>query len=137
MRKTVITALALAAAVTMIIAFTGCGGPKVPERLVGQWECAPLASDEMTDTSFYALTIESDGTFSLYDEGAGNPGISGTMKGDDTGKLGILELTCNEDDFDPPVCWAKMQTKSRVRYKIMDENTIRLGYVGIWLTFTK
>ena len=59
------------------------------------------------------------------------------MKGDDTGKLGILELTCNEDNFNPPVCWAKMQTQSRVRYKIMDEKTIRLGYVGIWLTFTK
>ena len=91
----------------------------------------------MTDTSFYALTIESDGTFSLYDQASGNPGISGTMKGDDTGKLGILELTCEEEDFDPPACWAKMQTKSRVRYKIMDENTIRLGYVGIWLIFTK
>ena len=67
----------------------------------------------------------------------GNPGISGTMKGDDTGKLGILELTCNEDDFDPPVCWSKMQTKSRVRYKIMADGTIRLGYVGIWLIFNK
>ena len=43
----------------------------------------------------------------------------------------------DEDDFDPPVCWAKMQTKSRVRYKILNENTIKLGYVGIWLTFTK
>ena len=137
MRKTLITALALAAAMTFLIAFAGCGGPKVPERLVGQWNCAPLASDEMTDTSFYALTIESDGTFSLYDQAAGNPGISGTMKGDDTGKLGILELTCNEDDFDPPFCWSKMPHKSRVRYKIISDDTIRLGYVGIWLTFTK
>ena len=129
--------LALAAAAVMLIAFTGCGGSKVPERLVGQWDCAPLASDEMTDTSFYALTIESDGTFSLYDKAAGNPAMSGTMKGDDTGKLGILELTCSEEDFVPPACWAKMKTNTRVRYKIMDENTIRLGYVGIWLIFTK
>lgn len=137
MKKTLITVIALAAAVALAAAFTGCGSPKVPERLIGQWECADLASDGYTDTSFYALTIEKDGTFSLYDAGAGNPGISGTMKGDDTGKLGILELTCNEDDFDPPVCWSKMQTKSRVRYKIMADDTIRLGYVGIWLSFTK
>ena len=137
MKKALVTAIALTASIIMLVALTGCGGSKVPERLVGQWECADLASDGYTDTSFYALTIEKDGTFSLYDEAAGNPGISGTMKGDDTGKLGILELNCNEEDFDPPVCWAKMQTKSRVRYKIMDENTIRLGYVGIWLTFTK
>ena len=121
----------------MLVAFTGCGGSKVPERLVGEWQCADLASDGYTDTSFYALTIEKDGTFSLNDEAAGSPAISGTMKGDDTGKLGILELTCNEDNFNPPVCWAKMQKQSRVRYKIMDENTIRLGYVGIWLIFTK
>lgn len=137
MRKIFVVTFALTAAIIMLVAFTGCGGSKVPERLVGEWQCADLASDGYTDTSFYALTIETDGTFSLYDIAAGNPGISGTMKGDDTGKLGILELTCNEDDFDPPVCWAKMQKNSRVRYKIMDENTIRLGYVGIWLTFTK
>ena len=136
MKRILITTLAVITVIAMAGIFSGCGGLKVPERLIGQWECADLASDGYTDTSFYALTIEEDGTFSLYDE-TGNPGISGTMKGDDTGKLGILELSCNEDDFDPPVCWAKMQKNSRVRYKIMDENTIRLGYVGIWLTFTK
>ena len=137
MRKILVLTFALTAAIIMLVAFTGCGGAKVPERLVGEWQCADLASDGYTDTSFYALTIEKDGTFSLNDEAAGSPAISGTMKGDDTGKLGILELTCNEDNFNPPVCWAKMQKQSRVRYKIMDENTIRLGYVGIWLIFTK
>jgi len=137
MRNKLVILFAFTAAIIMLVAFTGCGGPKVPERLVGQWQCADLASDGYTDTSFYAITIEEDGTFSLNDEAAGKPSLSGTMKGDDTGKLGILELTCNEDDFNPPVCWAKMQKKSRVRYKIMDENTIRLGYVGIWLIFTK
>ena len=137
MKKALVTAVALAASVILLVALTGCGGSKVPERLVGQWECADLASDGYTDTSFYALTIEKDGTFSLYDEAAGNPGISGTMKGDDTGKLGILELNCTEDDFDPPVCWAKLQKNSRLRYKIMSDGTIRLGYVGIWLIFSK
>ena len=137
MKRILTVTLALAAAMTMLIAFSGCGGAKVPERLVGQWECADLASDGYTDTSFYALTIEKDGTFSLYDEAAGNPGISGTMKGDDTGKLGILELNCNEEDFDPPVCWAKLQKNSRLRYKIMSDGTMRLGYVGIWLIFSK
>ena len=137
MKKALVTAIALTASIIMLVALTGCGGSKVPERLVGQWECADLASDGYTDTSFYALTIEKDGTFSLYDEAAGNPGISGTMKGDDTGKLGILELNCNEEDFDPPVCWAKLQKNSRLRYKIMSDGTMRLGYVGIWLIFSK
>ena len=137
MRKKYVTAIALAVVMTMLIAFSGCGGPKVPERLIGEWDCAPLASDEMTDTSFYALTIEEDGTYSLYDKTTGKSAMSGTMKGDDTGKLGILELTSDEKNFDPPACWAKMQTKARVRYKILDEAAIKLGYVGIWLTFTK
>jgi len=137
MRRVLITAIALTAVIAMAAVFAGCGGAKVPERLIGQWNCDKLASDGYTDTSFYALTIEKDGTFSLYDQAAGNPCISGTMKGDDTGKLGILELNCDEDDFDPPVCWSRLQKNSRIRYKIMSDDTIRLGYVGIWLTFTK
>ena len=137
MKRILTVTLALAAAMTMLIAFSGCGGAKVPERLVGQWECADLASDGYTDTSFYPLTIENGGVFSLYDEDAGNPGISGTMEGKDTGKLGILELSCEGEDFDPPVCWASLKKNSRIRYKIMADDTIRLGYVGIWLTFTK
>ena len=137
MKRILITIMVLVLVAATITVFAGCGGAKVPERLVGHWKCDDLASDGYTDTSFYALTIEKDGTFSLYDYAAGNPGISGKMKGDDTGKLGILELNCDGDDFDPPFCWPKMQQKSRIRYKIIDENTIRLGYVGIWLSFTK
>ena len=137
MKRILITTIAMAAVIAMAVAFAGCGGAKVPERLIGHWECADLASDGYTDTSFYALTIEKDGTFSLYDYAAGNPGISGKMKGDDTGKLGILELSCEGEDFDPPVCWASLKKNSRIRYKITADDTIRLGYVGIWLTFTK
>ena len=135
MKRILIIAVAIASAMALLITVTGCG-EKVPERLIGQWDCAEYASDETTETGFYALTIEKDGTFNLYDK-VGNPGISGTMKGDDTGKLGILELTCNEDDFDPPYCWSSLRKNSRIRYKIMSEDTIKLGYVGIWLTFTK
>jgi hypothetical protein len=135
MKRVRITAVALAAAMTLLIVFAGCG-EKVPERLVGQWDCAQYASDETTETGFYALRIESDGTFSLYDK-VGNPGISGKMKGDDTGKLGILELNCDEDDFDPPFCWSSLKKNSRIRYKIMSDDMIKLGYVGIWLTFTR
>ena len=135
MRKAIVTIVAIAAAISLLIVVTGCG-EKVPERLVGQWDCAEYASDETTETGFYALTIEKNGHFSLYDT-VGNPGISGKMKGDDTGKLGILELSCNEDDFDPPFCWSSLKKNSRIRYKIVSDDTIKLGYVGIWLTFTR
>ena len=136
MKKILKLTLVAAAAVVLVAVCAGCGGPKVPERLIGHWQCAELASDGYTDTSFYELVIEEDGTFSL-NETSGKPALSGKMEGDDTGKLGILNLTCDESNFNPPVCWAKMPLTPRVRYKIVDENTIRLGYVGIWLTFTK
>ena len=129
---------ALLGAIILVFIFTlaGCGSA-VPERLVGEWKCDPTSSGNPVDTSFYALSIEKDGTFSIYDFEAGNPGISGTMQGDDTGKIGILELNCDGEDFDPPACWPNLKEKSRVRYRILDENTIKLGYVGIWMTFRK
>ena len=74
MKRILITTIALAAVIAMAAAFAGCGGAKVPERLIGHWQCADLASDGYTDTSFYALTIEKDGTFSLYDYAAGKSG---------------------------------------------------------------
>lgn len=131
-KKTVLAAVAI----IMLFTLSGCGSA-VPERLVGEWQCDDTASGNHVDTGFYALRIESDGNFSLYDAEAGNPGISGTMKGDDTGKIGILELSCDKGDFDPPACWPNLHTNSRIRYKILDENSFKLGYVGIWMTFRK
>ena len=122
----------LAMTVTM---FAGCGSA-VPDRLVGDWQCADKATGVYVDTSFYTLKIESGGSFALTDTRTGKAAIAGSMKGDDTGKLGILELKC-EGDFNPPECWPNLKEKSRIRYKIIDDKTIRLGYVGIWMTFTK
>lgn len=118
------------------VLMTACGGPAVPERLIGEWQCDSMASDQVTETGFYKLRIDEDGAFSLYDAEAGNPGISGTMNGDDTGKIGILELSCDDADFDPPSCWV-INKECRLRYKILDNKTIRLGYSGVWLTFRK
>lgn len=135
MKKNFIRTAAIVTAAIIMITFAGCGGAKVPERLIGKWTCDPVASDESTETGFYELEISEDGTFSLNDTKSGSPAIEGKMKGKDTGKLGILELTCNEDGFAPPQAWKNLHTNSRLRYKIIDENTIRLGYVGIWMTF--
>ena len=124
------------AALIMLLALAGCGSP-VPDRLVGEWSGAETASDGSTYTAYLKLTINSDGTFSMVDVEAGNPVISGSMKGDDTGKIGILELKCDTEEFNPPACWAKLNPNSRIRYKFTDSNTVRLRYVGYWITFTK
>lgn len=133
MKRILIISLIL---ITAVIVLTACGST-VPERLVGEWQCADSPSGNAMYTGMYTMTIQEDGSFSIVDTEAGNPCIAGTMKGDDTGKLGILELTCNTDDFDPPICWPNFKPNSSVRYKIIDNDTIKLGYVGIWLTFNK
>ncbi len=118
----------------------------IEEGLVGSYYCYETASDGKTDTSYYNLYIDSDGSFSLYDGDAGNPGISGKFKmkidSEYTGDSGTLALVeCDEDEFDPPGCW-KMSTDSDLSFEIIDENNIRLGYKNnkntediIWLTF--
>ena len=62
---------------------------------------------------------------------------AGTMEGDDTGKIGILQLNCEKKNFKPPQPWHSLDRDDSIRYKIIDKKTIKLGYVGIWLTFTK
>lgn len=103
----------------------------MPTGLVGQWACERLASDGETDTSFYELRIEEDGSFSLYDVAAGNPGISGQM-GNDTGNK--LECHFDMDDFDVPFCWDLNPSKDALEYEL-DADTLRLGHNGVWMTF--
>ena len=123
--------------ISSLIIITGCGQSyNAPAGIVGQWDCRDYASDEMTETGFYALTVNEDGSFSLYDQAAGNPGISGNMYCDDTGNLGIINIECDGDDFDPPSCW-NLGKEARLRYKVVSKDTIKLGYSGIWLIFDR
>lgn len=62
----------------LLYIIAGCALQSVPSIVIGDWNCQPYASDHYTDTSFYALHIEKDGTFSLYDK-VGNPGIDGML----------------------------------------------------------
>ena len=56
----------------LALALSGCGSTDLPEALAGSWTCEPLASDGKTATEFYAMDINTDGSFSLYDT-VGNP----------------------------------------------------------------
>ena len=106
MRKKATILIGVLAVVSVLFLIAGCGQTyNAPAGIVGQWDCREYASDETTPTGFYALTVNEDGSFSLYDQAAGNPGISGNMYCDDTGNLGIINIECDGDDFDPPFCW--------------------------------
>lgn len=133
MRKRIMIALAAA----LLILCAGCGGSSgpfeagAPEGLVGQWRCEALASDGETDTSFYEMRVEEDGSFSMFDFAAGNPGISGEM-GNDSGKT--VECRFDADDFDAPVCWNLKEPADTLDYECMGD-TMMLGYGGVWMTF--
>lgn len=132
-----ITIACIMACLLLVLAMTGCGSKyNAPAGIIGQWNCEEYASDEATYTGDYVLTVNEDGSFNLYDAKAGVPGISGNMYCDDTGNLGIINLECIEEDFNPPPCWSLSQ-EARVRYKVIGEDKIKLGYIGCWLTFTR
>ena len=56
------------------------GLEKYPE-FVGKWQCAdtPLEHPDYY-TGYLMWSIKEDGTFSMYDAEAGNPGIKGTLQ---------------------------------------------------------
>lgn len=107
--------------------------PGVPKEMAGEWQCDKVASDNETDTSFYALQIDSSGEFSLYDVAAGNPGISGIM-GNDTSEAVLCMF--NQDDFDPPFCWQLNPEKDTLLYEL-DGDQLRIGHNDVWLTFSR
>lgn len=108
MKRRIIGTLTLCLAVLLLTAgLTGCVGKSLPEGLIGEWTCEKFASDGTTATDFYALYIEKNGKFSLYDT-VGNPGISGKMtlkSTEEDAVMGTVTVSCNSDDFDPPLCW--------------------------------
>lgn len=143
---TLVTVLLICVFATAAVLMAGCKEsaedppgdlpePGVPLSLTGQWDCRETASDGETDTGFYALTISENGEFSLYDT-TGNPGISGTMAYEGDKSSGTVTLDCAEDDFDPPFCWG-IEPDAVLEYEVSGEDTIRLGYEEVWLTFDR
>ena len=109
---------------------------RVPKGLVGEWDCAETAEGSDNYFGYYHLIIRGNGTFSLYDAEAGNPGISGKMRGERNATSGTIEVICQEEDFDPPMEWT-MQRQDVISFEIIDDNTIKLGKNGVRLTFYK
>jgi hypothetical protein len=105
----------------------------IPEEFVGSWSCEDYASDKETNTGFYAMYIKKNGKFSIYDQEAGNPGISGKMK-NDTGS----SVDCEFDmgDFDVPYCWELDSPNDTLMYEI-EGDTLKLGHNDVWMIFHK
>ena len=99
------------------------------ERLMafeGSWQCAESPSEHPAYyTGYLVWTINKDGSFSMYDAEAGNPGIAGNIQ---VVSEDEIRLHCNtEDDFDPPVTWESMKETQEVSYKFITENELQVS----------
>ena len=134
MRKKLI---ALCVIMSFVVIAWGCSSAKLPDELIGEWTCEEFASDGETATDFYAMYINEDGSFSLYDT-VGNPGIAGRMTLEKVEKndrnQGTVKISCDTDDFDPPVCW-NITEEAELKYEILGSGKIRFGHNDIWLSF--
>ena len=106
----------------------------------GKWQCAetPLEHPEYY-TGYLMWVINKDGSFSMHDAEAGNPGIKGTIQIISDKEI---ELRCNtEDDFDPPVTWESMEEMQVVSYAFISDKELRVSLMSeegkATLVFTK
>ena len=131
--KRIISILLTLAIIITLFMISSCRSFRAgaPDGFAGQWKCEDLASDGETDTSFYEMTIEEDGHFSIYDAAAGNPGISGLM-GNDSGST--VDCIFDEDDFDVPFCWNIDSAKASLEYEL-EGDVLRLGHNDTWMIF--
>ena len=94
----------------------------------GNWQCAetPLEHPEYY-TGYLMWVINKDGSFSMYDAEAGNPGIIGDIQIISDKEL---ELHCDaEEDFDPPVIWQSMEETQTVSYTFITDKELHVSLV--------
>ena len=135
-KKIISAALLTAILITAAVCLASCGGAKKsaePSPIEGEWDCADtyLETDEGY-TGFYRLRVERDGTFSMYDCEAGNPGISGTVIANSDSEL---EFYCDKDDLDPPFEW-DVNYNFKAAYRL-DGDTLYISHSNRTLVFTK
>ena len=127
-----------------IMALCACGkkGEEIEGFSVfeGRWQCAetPLEHPDYY-TGYLVWMINADGSFSMYDAEAGNPGIIGNVQVISDKEL---ELRCDaEEYFDPPVTWESMEEMQVVSYKFTSDKELIVSLMSeegkSTLVFTK
>lgn len=116
-----------------VMALCACGkknaGLEDYPELIGRWQCAeaPLEHPDYY-TGYLMWAINEDGSFSIYDAEAGNPGIAGELQIVSDKEI---QLNCNtEDGFDPPVTWEDMKETQAVIYEFVEEKEIHVTFAA-------
>lgn len=122
-----------------VMILCACGNKNIgldnyPE-FIGKWQCAeaPLEHPDYY-TAYLMLVINEDGSFSMYDAEAGNPGLKGELQVISDKEL---SLDCNpEDDFDPPPTWQSMNEEQVIEYSFTEDGQLHMKYKEGELTST-
>lgn len=121
--------LLLLLAASCAVLLSGCSQSERSDnldQLVGSWNCheTPL-EDKDRYSGYLSMEIEDTGDFTMYDAEAGNPGIKGRIESVTEDSM-VLDCT-NDEDFDPPTGWDKMNRKQKISYR-WDGESLCLTY---------
>ncbi len=97
------------------------------EIMEGAWACEdnPLGKPD-SYTGYLHLEISADGSFSMYDIEAGNPGIEGKFLFLEDGVVQLAGV--DRVDFDPPPLWESMDYDQELAYELKSETKLLLTY---------
>lgn len=130
------TVLFIICLVGMIFCLTGCGASeeKLPgtedaallKPFLGGWQCeeTPLERQDIY-TGYLHLEVQDDSSYSMYDIGAGNPGIEGTLEiqTEDTMVIHIHETV----DTDLPSGWETMSMDQPLTYRFTEDGKLEMS----------
>ena len=119
--------------VMLTLAFAGCsGGGKavsepVFEEFRGGWDCEETTlEDPHSYTGYLHLEVSDDGSYSMYDAEAGNPGIEGLLEViSDTELILHIKKTV---DTDIPVEWEGISYEQKMKYCFTDDGKLKITY---------
>lgn len=103
------------------------GSGPIAEEFLGGWECEETTlEDPDSYTGYLHLEVSDDGSYSMYDISAGNPGIEGWMEVlSDTELILHIEKTV---DTDIPVEWDGISMEQKMKYCFTDDGKLQITY---------
>lgn len=116
--------------IALTFAMAGCSmsdGERIAEEFRGGWECEETTlEDPESYTGYLHLEVSDDGSYSMYDISAGNPGIEGWLEViSDTELILHIKKTV---DTDIPVEWEGISYDQKMKYCFTDDGKLQISY---------
>ena len=107
--------------------YKGPDGEQIAEEFRGGWECEETTMEDPNSyTGYLHLEVSDDGSYSMYDISAGNPGIEGWLEViSDTELILHIKKTV---DTDIPVEWEGISFDQKMKYCFTDDGKLQISY---------